>query len=170
MIIHLIAAIFAGLGAAGVALLLRKLSGKRLPKWIIPAFAGLGMLGYQIYFEYSWFSHKQSLLPEHSVVISTEGRSDFWRPWTFIVPMTGAFIVLDESTLDVSKVEGQTTARFTLYRFEKHFQDLVVHSHYVLNCDLRDLVELPRTEAEPITRRRLTSDSVIYRSICLEER
>ena len=36
MIWHLIAAIFAGLGAAGLGLLLRTLSGKRLPRWIVP--------------------------------------------------------------------------------------------------------------------------------------
>ena len=57
MIWHLVATFSAGLGAAGIAFLLRSLSKQKLPKWIIPAFAGIGMLGYQIYFEYNWFAH-----------------------------------------------------------------------------------------------------------------
>ncbi len=64
MIWHLIAAIFAGLGAAGLGLLLRTLSGKRLPRWIVPVCAGLGMLGYQIQHEYGWFDHKRQQLPD----------------------------------------------------------------------------------------------------------
>ncbi|MES7593453.1 hypothetical protein U6M85_12405, partial [Cutibacterium acnes] len=60
---ELIATFSAGLGAAGIALLLRAITLKKLPNWIIPVFAGAGMLGFQIYSEYTWFSHQRSLLP-----------------------------------------------------------------------------------------------------------
>jgi len=46
---HLIAAIVAGVAGAGIGLLLRSLTRKRLPKWIIPVCAGLGMLSYTIH-------------------------------------------------------------------------------------------------------------------------
>ena len=53
MLWTLLAIVVAGLGAAGIALLLRKLTRNKLPKWIVPLFGGLGMLGYQIFYEYS---------------------------------------------------------------------------------------------------------------------
>ncbi|MHB1371312.1 MAG: hypothetical protein ACYCW7_14085, partial [Pseudomonadaceae bacterium] len=61
---HLIAAVAAALAGAGIALVLRSLSGKRLPAWIIPVFAGLGMFGYTIYYEYTWFETSQARLPQ----------------------------------------------------------------------------------------------------------
>ena len=57
-----VATIFSGLGAAGIALGIRALTRKKAPKWIIPAFAGAGMLAYLVYGEYNWFEHKQTLL------------------------------------------------------------------------------------------------------------
>ncbi len=166
MLLHLIAIVFAGLGAAGIALLLRKLSGSRLPKWIIPVFAGLGMLSFQIHHEYSWFDHKQGLLPEGSKVISSEKGTAFWRPWTFAFPMTTAFVVLDENTLDYQIIQGEKTARFMLYRFEKHYTDLVSHQAYLLNCDHRELVEIATSAEQPRRMQTLASEDPLYRTIC----
>ena len=67
MLWTILAIVVAGLGAAGIAMLLRKLTGNRLPKWIIPALGGLGMLSYQIYYEYSWFEHQLQRQPAESV-------------------------------------------------------------------------------------------------------
>jgi hypothetical protein len=54
MIWELLATIFAGLGAAGLVMAFRAIF-KKLPKWLIPAGAGLGMLFFQVYNEYSWY-------------------------------------------------------------------------------------------------------------------
>ncbi len=120
---------FAGLAAAGIALLLRKLSGRRLPKWIIPVFAGLAMLGYQIYYEYSWFDHQQSRQPEGSVVISSERDEVFWRPWTYYYPMTVAFTVVDTNNLITHDTEDATLVEFMLYRFEKNILIMLPIGH-----------------------------------------
>lgn len=166
MLVHLIAAIFAALGAAGIALLLRRLSGQRLPRWIIPVFAGLGMLGYQIHYEYSWFAHKQALLPEASEVVTSERSSAFWRPWTYIYPMTTAFTVLDRQSLEERQVQGQRTVGFVLYRFEKHFTDLVRPQAYVLNCDTHELAEVVRDEGESGSWRRLGEEDPLLQRVC----
>ena len=63
MLWTLLAIAVTGLGAAGIALLLRKLTRNKLPKWIVPLFGGLGMLGYQIFYEYSWFEHQLQRQP-----------------------------------------------------------------------------------------------------------
>ncbi len=166
MLLHLIAAIFAALGAAGIALLLRKLSGQRLPRWIIPVFAGLGMLGYQIHYEYSWFQHKQALLPEASEVITTERSAAFWRPWTYVFPMTTAFTVIDHQSVEERQVQGQRTLGFVLYRFEKHFTDLVRPQAYVLNCHTRELVEVGKENGETASLRRLSQEDPLFAVVC----
>ncbi|SFC15881.1 hypothetical protein SAMN05660443_1666 [Marinospirillum celere] len=167
MIWHLIAAVFAGLAAAGVALLLRKLSGQRLPKWIIPVFAGLGMLGYQINIEYGWFEHKQTQLPSEARVVSSETQENFWRPWTLVVPMTSAFTVLDESSIRQSELNGERVTEFMLYRFQKQHVDQVRSQPFVLNCDNRELVPMKaERELQLDDLRRLSSSDPLYLAIC----
>ena len=119
MIWHLVATFSAGLGAAGIAFLLRSITRQKLPKWIIPAFAGLGMLGYQVYFEYNWFEHQSSRQPQGSVVTSSQQSSAIWRPWTFIYPMTTVFTVVDTNNLQKQQINGLSVVEFIEYRFEK---------------------------------------------------
>ena len=167
MIWHLIAAIFAALGAAGIALLLRLASGKRLPRWIIPVFAGLGMLGYQIHFEYTWFEHKRLQLPATAEVVSSEQRSMLWRPWTHIFPMTVAFNVIDHDRLTTRQINGQTLAEFILYRFEREYVEQVSAQPYLMNCATAELVPLA-SENRPDTEalRTLSRSSPLYRTVC----
>lgn len=100
-----VATLFAGLGTAGVVLFARGLS-RRLarlgstsrwivPKWAIPVGAGLGMLAFQIYSEYSWFEHQRGLLPETVQVVRTVEQTAVWRPWSYLVPQTVRFMALD---------------------------------------------------------------------------
>lgn len=167
MIWHLVAAIFAGLSTAGVALLLRKLSGQRLPKWIIPVFAGAGMLGYQIHIEYSWFEHKQTQLPEETLVVASEYQENVWRPWTYMHPMTGAFTVLDTASVTERQLEGQRVMEFMLYRFEKQHVDQVRNQAFVLNCSSQELVPLQdNRSADRESMRRLGSDDPLYSAVC----
>jgi len=167
MIWHLIAAVFAGLSMAGVALLLRKLSGQRLPKWIIPVFAGAGMLGYQIHIEYSWFEHKQTQLPEETLVVASEYQENVWRPWTYVYPMTGAFTVLDTSSLTERQLGEQRVMEFMLYRFQKQHVDQVRSQAYVLNCSSRELLPLEDDRTPDLEQmRRLGTSDPLYAAAC----
>lgn len=170
MIWHLIAAVFAGLGAAGIGLILRQASGKRLPRWIIPAFGGLGMLGYQIYTEYTWFEHKQQQLPESAEVVSVEEGQMFWRPWTFAFPMTTAFTIVDLDNLAVSRGDGGRLIEFILYRFEKEYVDQVSHQAYLMNCATREMLPLEGESRTPNTEqmRRVEAESPLHRALCTE--
>lgn len=168
MIWHLVAAIFAGLAAAGIGLLLRTLSRKRLPKWIVPVCGGLGMLGYQVQVEYSWFEHKQAQLPETATVISSDTSSAVWRPWTFAFPMTTKFSVIDSDNVRATTSEGAVIAEFILYQFERHHIDIVTTQPYVLNCTNRELVPLhPDTGAAELSQlRRLRETSPLLTTVC----
>lgn len=115
---ELVATVFAGLGAAGVALVLRLLSGKRLPKWLVPACAGLGMLGFQIYTEYTWFAHQKDLLPEGVVVVRTATEQVPWRPWSYLAPQTVRFMALNVGQASVN-ARHPNLMLAELYLFER---------------------------------------------------
>lgn len=168
MIWHLIAAVFAGLAAAGIGLILRTLSGKRLPKWIVPVFGGLGMLGYQIHVEYSWFEHKQAQLPETAILISSDTGTAVWRPWTFAIPMTTKFSVVDSENIRLFEQDGARLAEFILYQFERHHTDILITQPFLLNCESRELVPLEQESREPILAeiRTLRETSPLLSNVC----
>ncbi|AQZ95754.1 hypothetical protein BVH74_13780 [Halopseudomonas phragmitis] len=167
MIWHLVALAAAGLGAAGIGFLLRAASGRKLPKWIVPVFAGMGMLTYQIYYEYYWFEHKQSQLPASSVVVATEQQQAIWRPWTYLLPMTVGFSVVDRSNLTEVQLDDNRIKRFILYRFQKEYVDLVSHQPHLLNCDTQELVpEADDGSLRPELMRKLDSDDPLYLAVC----
>lgn len=170
MIWHLIAAAFAGLGAAGIGLLLRVLSRRRLPRWIVPVCAALGMLGYQIHHEYTWFDHKRAQLPDSTRVVSTEQTPAFWRPWTYLVPLTTGFTVVDRDNLMRSRANDQLVFEFILYRFEMANADRVSHQTYVLNCSEQDLVPLTDESRRPDTAGllHLEAGSPLLRMVCAD--
>lgn len=168
MIWHLLAAFSAGLAAAGIALILRKLSRGIIPKWFIPAFAGAGMLTYQINMDYGWYEHKLEKLPSESYIVSSEAPGKIWRPWTYFFPMTSAFTVLDTKTIDTRMIGDQRVAEFVLYRFEKHYTDRVANNHFVLNCGSRELLPVNEEGSLDISQKRLllASDPLLSK-VCL---
>ncbi|QLF94406.1 hypothetical protein HW090_14885 [Pseudomonas sp. ABC1] len=166
MIWHLVALFSAGLGAAGIALLLRMVTRKKLPKWFVPAFAGIGMLSYQIYYEYSWIDHKRTQLPDGASIVRTEQVPSIWRPWTFAIPMTTGFTVVDTAKMVRTEQEGQLLAQFFLYRFEKAHVDLVTSQAYLLNCSSREQVLLNDAGEVQGQVSQLSNDDPVYNAVC----
>ncbi|HRN60799.1 MAG TPA: hypothetical protein PLI44_11275 [Chiayiivirga sp.] len=95
MLLELIAIIAAGFGMAGIALSINLAVGKRLPKWIFPASAGAGMLLMAIWLEYSWLDRTTGTFPEGVEVASTNEIRSWYRPWTYVVPLTTRLIAVD---------------------------------------------------------------------------
>ncbi|MEQ9547265.1 MAG: hypothetical protein RIK85_14765 [Marinobacter sp.] len=137
----LVATVFCGLGAAGIALGIRAATRNKAPRWIIPVFAGVGMLGYLIQGEYTWYDHKKAQLPEEAVVVSTQNEGIFWRPWTFVFPYVTSFTTVDTKSISRDS-DNQNVVRFTLYRFEQKMTDAVSHRIHIINCATQELVPL----------------------------
>lgn len=95
MYVDIITIIAAGFAAAGVLLIVNRLTGRRLPRWIIPAFAGAGMIVMSLTNEYRWYPRTLTLLPEGFEVISTVDYAAPFSPWTYLVPYVNRFAAVD---------------------------------------------------------------------------
>lgn len=116
MLLELIAAVAAGFAGAGIALVLRHLSAGRLPRFFIPAMAGVAMLGFMIWTEYTWFSRTAETLPEAVVVTSSHSEQAAWRPWTYLHPLVTRFAAVDRSSIRRNdKVPGQLMVDVLLF-------------------------------------------------------
>lgn len=98
MFVELIATVFAGIACAGVALLLNMVTGRRLPKWVMPVAAGLGMIGMTISNEYTWFDRTAERLPDGVNIAMTVKEQSWMRPWTQVWPYTKRFVAADTAT------------------------------------------------------------------------
>ncbi|SNS58500.1 hypothetical protein [Tropicimonas sediminicola] len=99
MFFELIAAIVAGLAAAGGVLLLNRISGGRLPRWSMPAAAGAAIIGFTIFMEYNWFDRTTSDFPEGVEVTFTHEARAPWRPWTYLWPLVDRFSAVDLASI-----------------------------------------------------------------------
>lgn len=116
---ELIATLFAGLGAAGVAVMIRRLTRNTFPRWFIPVFAAAGMFGTQIYSEYTWFEHQADRLPQGVVVAKPIMQTTFWRPWSYVKPQVLRFIAADMGNATANQ-QNPDLLLVDLYFFERH--------------------------------------------------
>lgn len=167
---ELIATLSAGLGAAGIALLLRAITFKKLPNWIIPVFAGAGMLGFQIYSEYNWFSHQRSLLPAGVEVVRTAQESSGWRPWSYLYPQTMRFIAADIKNASVNQ-RYSALILVDLYFFERRMSarrvPQVVHCEAAARADFTEDLVIP-APGSPLSSgwHKLAADDQLLRLLC----
>lgn len=99
MLFEFIATLATGAGLAGIVFAINKLLGGRLPKWMMPAAAGLGMLFYAVWSEYTWFDRNERGMGSDMIVASTSERAEMLRPWTYLFPVTTRFIGVDRDAV-----------------------------------------------------------------------
>lgn len=95
MFLEFVATIAAAFVLGGMAFGLNKVMRGRLPGWIVPAAAGLGMIGYQVWSEYSWLDRVTGTLPDGVEVVSTNALQVWYRPWTYAVPQVSRATAVD---------------------------------------------------------------------------
>ena len=99
MFLELIATVFAGIACAGIVMILNVVTGRRLPKWVMPVAAGLGMIGMTISNEYTWFDRTAARLPEGVTIAIKVDEQSWWRPWTRVWPYTKRFVAVDTAAV-----------------------------------------------------------------------
>lgn len=97
MIYHLLITILVGIAAAGAVMLARQLSGRRVATYLVPVAAGLAMLTYNVWHEYTWFDRTVARLPNSIEVLKSDASASLFRPWTHVVPNTSRMLLLDTS-------------------------------------------------------------------------
>lgn len=95
MILEFLAVIIAGFGGGGTALILNRLTGRRLPGWAAPVSVAAGMLAMVVYLEYSWAGRFERGLPPEITVVSRNEHRIWYRPWTYAVPLSTRLIAID---------------------------------------------------------------------------
>ena len=98
MLLEFMAVIVAGGAMAGIFIGLGKLTKGALPKWTVPAAAGLGMLLTSIAIEYSWYETNTAELPTGSTVIDTAEVQVFYKPWTYVWPYVDGLLAIGPVT------------------------------------------------------------------------
>jgi hypothetical protein len=109
MLLDLLAAASAAIACAGIAVALRRFV-PAVPRWAVPAAAGLGMIGYATWSEYSWYSRVTGALPDGVTVLSAPADRSPLRPWTFVFPVTTRFAALDAVNLQRTAAPGVVRA------------------------------------------------------------
>lgn len=99
MLLELIATVTAAVGAGGVAVLLRRLTGGRLGRWLVPVAAGAAMLGVTLVNEYSWYERTRANLPEGVVVAHAHEFQAIYKPWTYLFPYIDRFAAIDRASV-----------------------------------------------------------------------
>lgn len=118
MAFELIGAIVAAIGMAGVMMLLRKLTGGRLPKWMVPAAAGLALVSVTVVLEYGWYSRVTGGLPQGVEVVWVDRTPQPLRPWTFAVPMATRVIAADRRQV-MAHPANPDLRMLTIYKFAR---------------------------------------------------
>ncbi|UNU72634.1 hypothetical protein LU293_05815 [Moraxella nasovis] len=143
---ELIATIVSGFMAAGIALSLRLLF-KKLPRWIVPAAAGVGMLGFQIYSEYDWFEHTKSRLPDGVAVVATHAETAFYKPWSYAYAPILRFVAVETSQKQTDHIKAAN-----LYFFERRMA--AYHTPILVDCQNKlqsDFNQAPSWGKTPMT-------------------
>lgn len=99
MFYELLATIFAGFAAGGLAYLLSRITRGRFPgSWVVGA-AALAMIVFSIWNEYNWFPRSEAQLPEGVVVVAASEGTSWFRPWTYVMPLVTRFAALDTGSV-----------------------------------------------------------------------
>lgn len=100
MLFELLAAVVLGVGAGGLASAWRRLAMRFAPslappRFVIPATAGLAMVGFAIWSEYSWYARSVSKMPDGFVVATSVAEPSVFRPWTYASPFVSRYAAVD---------------------------------------------------------------------------
>jgi hypothetical protein len=94
MAVDLIAAFFVA-ATVGLMVWLARRWLPALPRWLVPASAGVALLGYTAWSEYDWYPRISGQLPPEIEVVAWREEASPFRPWTYLSPTTTSFVALD---------------------------------------------------------------------------
>lgn len=142
MALVLLGAVAVAIFAACIAFIVHRQTGL-FPRWIIPASAGAGMLGFTLWNDYSWFGRVQYDLPPEVVVADSFVNRNALQPWSYLVAPVNRFRAVDRRTVEPLAAAPQIrrAAVFIVARFSPTF----------VTPQLFDCAREARADADPST-------------------
>jgi|GEM_PF-1052836 hypothetical protein len=168
---HLLAVFISGLSLGGMAYLARKLSRNRLPTWIVPVLAALGMFGYLAVYDYTWYGYKTEQVritqPDGQVMFFNEkAERSFFKPWSVIKPAINSFYIFD-GKFKSREQDNQILVEYFMYEFIKDPIERQQVYMAVLNCTTQERAVLLQGKTAKATRyENVTTDDVFYQKLC----
>jgi len=98
MIFTLIGMVVLGVGIAGMASLLFRVLGRRAPGGLLALVAGLGMFGFVLWNDYTWFARTRDVLPGHVQVARTFSEPSPLQPWSYLLAPVHRFSAVNTAT------------------------------------------------------------------------
>lgn len=140
MLFNLIATLMIGVLGACLAYIAHRMTGRRLPKAIIPFSMALAMIAYSVWNEMTWYSRTASALPKQFVVVEKGPPvSSPLSPWTYAVPRTDSFRVLDtQSVQPLPKSENRYLAQ--VHVLERYLGSR--KTSLIVDCATREQAEI----------------------------
>jgi hypothetical protein len=163
MFLELIGVIFAGLAGAGVMMIVSRLSGNRLPRWIIPVAAGAAMLGATISSEYSWYSRTSGNMPEGLEVVQTVEGTAIYRPWTYVFPYINRYVAIDQDNVRAN-TDDPNLFLADLYFFGRW--STVQSVEVMVNCATGQRADPALGDESPPVWRDVPADDPIVTGVC----
>lgn len=144
MVWNLVGVFIVGLACGGMAFALVKVTKNRVPGWLVPVSAGVGMLLLLLTINYRWYADRLDALNYQQVsfeVVETKRSSSFMRPWSYIYKPVTEFSFIDDNWKKLV-VDDQKLIQFSLYTFYQEVVDRIETKFYLLNCINAEMVEI----------------------------
>jgi hypothetical protein len=139
MFLEMIGTFFAGLGVMGVFAALNTVAGRvfgrRMGRWIYPASIAAGMLGFNMWSEYTWEERQRSAWPQ-LLVARTEAETSPLRPLSYFVTPVNQITAIDR-TRTLVHPEQPDLVRATVVRMARWQPVNAVEM--VFNCATQDV-------------------------------
>jgi len=172
MLLELIATVTAAVGAAGVAILLRRLTWGWLGRWFVPVAAGAAMLGVTIVNEYTWYERTRDNLPDGVVVAHAHESREVYRPWTYLFPYVDRFAAVDQASIRTHP--DRPARRIVKLLFYGRWQQ-PRQARVVVDCDRQLRAQLtgevrfgPDGQLANVDWRKVEADDPVQRTSCAE--
>lgn len=99
MFLTIIGAIVLAVAIAGVVQLAYRVAGRKPPRGTLPLAAGLALVVFFIWNDYSWYQRTAGELPDEVKVARTYPSTSKLQPWTYIKPHVTRFSAVDTASL-----------------------------------------------------------------------
>lgn len=169
---HLLAVFISGFSVGGLAYLLRKYTGNRLPTWIVPVAAGLSMFGYLAVYDYTWYGYKTEQVrlvhPSPDLMFFNEQRErSFFKPWSAINPAVNTFFIFDGNS-KTTEQNNEIIVEYYIYEFIKDPIERQQTYMAVLNCTTMERAILVHGKTNKATQyERVEANDMFYQKLCL---